>query len=101
MAFATPVPDDSREADERAEARRLREVRARVKTARAVVSAAPGLDEVLTRDWQRAGRFYARFGITEAMLRNGVPIAGFEALSGVDRVKFSTNHSIVGRKAAG
>jgi len=33
----------------------------------------PGLAETLAIDWQKAARFYARFGITEAMFRNGVP----------------------------
>ena len=61
------LPDDSREADEREEARRLRERRARVKVARAVVATTPGLAETPAAEWQRAARFYARFGITEAI----------------------------------
>jgi len=67
------LPDDSREEDERAEARRLRDLRGRVKAARAAVSTTPGLAEILTRDWQRAARFYALFGVTEEMLHNGIP----------------------------
>jgi len=39
------------------------------------VSRTPGIAETLATDWQRAARFYARFGITEAMLRNWVPAA--------------------------
>jgi hypothetical protein len=58
------LPDDSREEDERAKDRRLRELRIRVKKARAVVASTPGLDEILTKDWQKAARFYALFGIT-------------------------------------
>jgi hypothetical protein len=67
------LPDDSREADEKQAERRLRELRARVKIARAVVSTAPGLAETLGSDWQKAERFYVRFGITEAQFRLGVP----------------------------
>jgi hypothetical protein len=64
--------DDSREADERQEALRLRELRARVKTTRSVVSSTPGLADALRGDWQKAARFYARFGITEQVFRYGV-----------------------------
>ncbi len=67
------LPDDSCEEDERAEARRIRDLRGRVKAARAVVSATPGLAETLFRDWQKAARFYGRFGITERVFRDGVP----------------------------
>jgi hypothetical protein len=44
-----------------------------VKLARAVVSRTPGLSETLAADWQKAARFYARFEITEAQFRHGVP----------------------------
>ena len=67
------LPDDSREEDERAVARQLRDLRGRVKAARAVVSTTPGLLEILQSDWTRAARFYARFGVTGAMFRFGVP----------------------------
>ncbi len=66
------LPDDSREEDDRWEARRGRDLRRRVKAARAVVSTTPGLAETLVRDWQRATRFYAWFGITETMFQHGV-----------------------------
>ena len=66
------LPDDSREEDEREEERRLRDLRGRVGAARAVVAKTPGLAEVLARDWREAARFYARFGVTEETLRNGV-----------------------------
>jgi hypothetical protein len=48
------LPDESREAEERQEARRLRELRARGKAARARVATAPGLVEIPTRDRQKA-----------------------------------------------
>jgi hypothetical protein len=67
------LPDDSREEDERQEGRRLRDLRGRVKLARAVVSSTPALAETLTNDWMKAVRFYARFGITQAQFRQGVP----------------------------
>ncbi len=66
------LPDDSREEDEREEARRLRELRARVKAVRVAVSTTPGLAETLAHDWRKAARFYARFGISEVMFRHGV-----------------------------
>ncbi len=65
-------PDDSREADERAIARHLAELRGRVKAARAMVATTPGLAETLARDWQKAARFYGRFGITETQFRQGI-----------------------------
>ena len=58
--------------DERRETRRLRDLRGRMKTARAVVSTAPGLSEILRRDWGRAALFYSRFGIAETLYRGGV-----------------------------
>lgn len=64
QGITSGLPDDSHEADEREEARRLRAVRARVKVARAVVSTTPGLAEALAYDWRKAARFYGRFGIT-------------------------------------
>jgi hypothetical protein len=67
------LPDDSREEDERQVARRLRDVRSRVKAARAVVSTTPGLAETLQGDWRKAALFYARFGIMQAEFRQGVP----------------------------
>jgi hypothetical protein len=69
------LPDDSREADEKQAERRLRELRARVKVARSVVSTTPGLAETLAANWQKAKRFYARFGITEGQFRRGVPLS--------------------------
>ena len=66
------LPDDSRAEDERAEARRLRDLRGRVERARAVVAATAGFAEVLARDWPRAAMFYARYGITQQMPVHGV-----------------------------
>ncbi len=73
LEITSGLPDDSREADERAAERRLRDMRGRVKAARAAISATPGAAAVLSRDWQKAARFYARFGITETQFRLGVP----------------------------
>jgi len=67
------LPDDSREADERAAERRLRDRRGRVKAARAAISATMGAEEVLRQDWVKAACFYARFGISESAFRQGVP----------------------------
>ena len=67
------LPDNSPEADERAADRMLRDLRGRVKAARAALSVTPGAEEVLRQDWAKAARFYARFRITEENLRIGVP----------------------------
>jgi len=69
-------PDDSREADAKQAELRLRDLRARGKAASAVVSTTPGLAGTLAIDCQRAARFYARFGITEAKFRRGVRADG-------------------------
>ena len=66
LEVTSGLPDDSREADDRAAERRLREMRARVKAARAAISATPGAEEILRRDWVKAARFYARFVISES-----------------------------------
>jgi hypothetical protein len=74
LEITSGLPDDSREEDERASGQRLRDVRARVKAARAMVASTPGLAETLQRDWKKAARFYTRFGITEGQFRNGVAL---------------------------
>ncbi len=66
------LPDDSRDADERDAARALRDLRGRVKAARAVIASTPGLAETLASDPRRAAMFYARFGVTEEGVRKGV-----------------------------
>lgn len=80
------LPDDSREAEEREAERRLRDLRGQVKVARAVIAGTPGLAESLKCDWQRAARFYARFGITEDLVRHGVPAFDAEAQDLAGRV---------------
>jgi hypothetical protein len=74
LEITSGLPDDSREADEKQAGRRLRDLRARVKVARATISANPDAAEVLRQDWVKAARFYARFGLTEAMFRRGIPL---------------------------
>ena len=73
LEITSGLPDDSREADERAAERRLSETRARVKVARAVAGATPGLAAILASDWKKAALFHSKFGITEAMFLHGVP----------------------------
>jgi hypothetical protein len=73
LEIMSGLQDDSREADERLAERQLRDLRGRVKAARAVASATPGLKETLTRDWQKAACFYARFGIAAEQFLSGVP----------------------------
>ena len=72
LDITSGLPDDSREADERAAERRLADLRGRVKAARAAIAAAPGGADALGRDGRRAATFYARWGITEAQFRYGV-----------------------------
>jgi hypothetical protein len=80
------LADDSREVDEKQVERRLRDLRERVKTARAVVSRTPGLKEMLDTDWKKAARFYARFGVTQETFRFGVSAGGAAGDSGTDEV---------------
>jgi hypothetical protein len=75
LEITSGPPDDSREADERVAARQLRDLRARVKAARALVATTPGMAETLARDWRKAAWFYARYGITEGQFRHRVPVA--------------------------
>ncbi|MGP8159511.1 MAG: hypothetical protein ACLPWO_07925 [Thermoplasmata archaeon] len=43
-----------------------------------MVATTQALAATLQRDWQKAARFYARSGITEGMLRYGVPAGSFD-----------------------
>ena len=81
LEITSGLPDDSREADERAAARTLRDLRGRVKAARAVVCRTPGLGETLESDWRKAARFYARFGNTQAQFIHGTPTAESDVTS--------------------
>ncbi len=73
--MTSDLPDDSRDADEREAERHLRDLRGRVKRARAVIATTPGLAEILARDVRKAAMFYARFGVTEEGVSTGVPSA--------------------------
>jgi hypothetical protein len=66
------LSDDSREADERAAERRLRDLRGRVKAARAAIASVPGASDAMCADWRREAGFLARFGISQARFRHGV-----------------------------
>ena len=54
LEITSGLSDDSREAEERAAERRLRDLRGRVRAARADVSRTPGLEEILASDGQKA-----------------------------------------------
>ncbi len=73
LDITSGLPDDSREAEERIAESRLHDLRGRVKVARKVIASTPGLSEVMASDWRRAARFYARIGVTEGLVRHGVP----------------------------
>jgi hypothetical protein len=93
------LPDDSGEADERAEERRIRDLRGRVKRARAVVASTPGLAEALATDWSKAALFYARFGVTEAQFRHGVPTEVSAGVADPIRSVFVSVHGIAELRA--
>jgi hypothetical protein len=80
------LPDDSREADERAAERRLRDLRGRVKAARAALSAHPVARGALRADWRREAAFFGRFGITQEQFRNGVPAVDDSTRDGTLRI---------------
>jgi hypothetical protein len=94
------LPDDSREADERLAKRRLRDLRGRVKVARALVANTPGFAEMLHRDWRKAVRFYARFAITDAIFRHGVASGGVVE-TGVERTFMAWAGDIAGPVESG
>ena len=86
LDITSGLPDDSREAEEREMERRLRDLRGRVKAARALIAGTPELAEVLKSDWLRAARFYAKFGVTEGLVRQEVPageVGGEDLAEGV------------------
>jgi hypothetical protein len=70
------LPDGSREADERAEARHLVDLLTRVKIAREIDSRMSSLGAMICQlpDW--AAPFYARFTITERQFLLAVPSEG-------------------------
>ena len=86
------LPDDCREEDERDEARRLRDLRGRVKAARAVVANTPGLAETLQGDWRKAAMFYARRGISESQFRGSVH--AMEGVAARDFLRSETEISV-------
>ncbi|MDE1821490.1 MAG: hypothetical protein KGJ23_12960 [Euryarchaeota archaeon] len=73
------LPDDSREDDQRVQAQAERERQGRVRAARAVIQAHPGLETVLARDQTKLTLFCAVHHVTPDELcphaeTNGVPI---------------------------
>ena len=66
------LPDDSREADERVAERRLRDLRGRVKAARAALAGSPGATEAMHANWRKEAGLLARFDITQGQFRQGV-----------------------------
>jgi len=78
----------------------LRELCGRVNMARAVIAGAPGLAETLKRDWQRAARFYARFGVTEGLVRHGVSATESVDVDLAERVRSPTDWMAEARERA-
>jgi hypothetical protein len=98
LEITSGLADDSRETDEKQVERRLRDLRARVKVARGVVSTTPGADQVLRKDWAKAARFYAKFGITETQFRRGVRAVTIEANGSLEDFR---SHSVSPTEADG
>lgn len=67
------LPDDCREEDEWQEERRVKDLRGRVKAARAVVSGPPMHAKLLAKDWRKAARFYGGCGLPPGGV---VPVRG-------------------------
>ncbi len=86
LDITSGLPDDSREAEEHEAERRLRDLRGRVKRARAVIARTPRLAETLRSDWQRAVEFSARYGVREEHVRHGVPSLDAEVRDFAERV---------------
>ena len=61
----------SREADELAASRELRDLGGRVKAARAAVAKTPGAADKMRADWRKEASFLARFAISRAQFRQG------------------------------
>jgi hypothetical protein len=72
------LPDDSREADEPAGARRLADLRGQVKAARKAIAVVPGAADAMRGDLRKEAAFLARFGVTQAQFRQGVPAGAVE-----------------------
>ena len=66
------LPDDSRSSDDRRAASRLRDLRGRVKAARAALAAVPGGADAMAADWQKEAAFLAGWRITSEQFRHGV-----------------------------
>jgi hypothetical protein len=52
-----------------------------VNAARVLVATTPGLSETLARDGRKAASFYARFRVTERMLRDAVHVDVSQAVA--------------------
>ena len=67
------LSDDDRAEDERRVERHLRDLRARVKAVRALISADVGIAQTLATCPEKAVAFYAIHGVTESQVKHGVP----------------------------
>ena len=67
------LADEDRADDERKVERHLRDLRSRVKAARAKIAADPSIRQTLATCPEKARAFYAIHGVTEAQVKRGVP----------------------------
>jgi hypothetical protein len=82
LEITSGLADDSRDADERAAARRLADLRGGVKAARKAIATTPGAADAVRADWGKEAAFLARFGVTQAQFRRGVPAGEGEVADG-------------------
>jgi hypothetical protein len=71
LDITSGLADDSREAEERAAARRLADLRGPVKAARKAIAAVLGTADAMRADWRKEAAFLARFGVTQGQFRRG------------------------------
>jgi hypothetical protein len=74
------LSDDDRAEDERRVERHLRDLRARVKTTRAIINADQEVAHTLATNPEKAAAFYAIHGVTEAQVKHGVPNLDVESM---------------------
>ena len=87
LEITSGLADDSPEADERAAARRLADIRGRVKAARKAIATTPGAADAMRADWRKEAAFLARFGVTQAQFRKGMPPSAVEITDDEDAIE--------------
>jgi hypothetical protein len=58
-----------------------------VKAARKAIATTPGAADAMRADWRKEAAFLARFGVTQAQFRHGVPAGAVEITDDEDAVE--------------